>query len=145
MGGPAGVLDFSHQAPPGHKYQGDSTMSDVQTQATAELKVSPEAIEQLSALVENEEGVCGVRIFVNGSGCSGVQYGMTFVEEALHDDHVLEMDSVRLYIDPTTLGQLAGVEIDFQEQGENRSFVFRNVLAKGGGCGSCGSSGGGCA
>lgn len=121
-------------------------MSDVQAQATAEFKVSNAAVEQLSALVENEEGVCGVRIFVNGGGCSGVSYGMTFVEEALQDDHIVEQDGVKLYIDPTTLGHLAGVEIDFQTDGENPSFVFKNVFAAaGGGCGSCGSSGGGCA
>jgi len=121
-------------------------MSDVQAQTTAEFTVSSAAAEQLSALVANEEGVCGVRIFVNGSGCSGVSYGMTFVEEPLHDDHMIEQNGVSLYIDPTTLGHLTGVEIDFQSGGETPSFVFKNAMAAGGGgCGGCGSSGGGCA
>lgn len=122
-------------------------MSDVQvnSQLTDELKVTPKAASQLVALIENEEGVCGIRVFVSGSGCSGMSYGMTFVEEPRPDDCVLEQDSLRIYVDPVALGHLEGVEIDFRTEGENQSFVFKNVNAKGGGCGGCGSSGGGCA
>jgi iron-sulfur cluster assembly accessory protein len=74
-----------------------------------------------------------------------MSYGMTFVEEPQPDDCVLEQDSLRIYIDPVALGHLEGVEIDFSTAGENQSFVFKNVNATGGGCGGCGSSGGGCA
>jgi iron-sulfur cluster assembly accessory protein len=123
-------------------------MSDVQTksQSGEQLKVTPEAIRQLVALIENEEGVCGVRIFVSGSGCSGVNYGMTFVEEPLPDDRILDQGDLRIYVDPVAFGHLEGVEIDFRSEGANQTFVFKNVAAgSGGGCGGCGSSGGGCA
>jgi iron-sulfur cluster insertion protein len=125
-------------------------MSDTQfkSQLTDELKVSPLAIEQLIALTENEQDVCGVRIFVSGGGCGGMSYGMTFVEEPLPTDCVLEKDGMKIYIDAVALGFLEGVEIDFKTQGVNRSFVFKNVFAKTGGagtCGACGAAGGGCA
>ncbi len=125
-------------------------MSDTQfkSQLTDELKVSPEAIEQLIALTENEHGVNGVRIFVSGGGCGGMSYGMTFVEQPMATDCVLEQGGMKIYIDPVALGFLEGVEIDFKTQGVNRSFVFKNVFAKTGGagtCGACGAAGGGCA
>jgi len=125
-------------------------MAEVQfkSQLTDELKVSPEAVQQLIALTENEHGVNGVRIFVSGGGCGGMSYGMTFVEEPMPNDCVLEQDGMKIYIDAVALGFLEGVEIDYKTQGANRSFVFKNVFANTGGagtCGACGAAGGGCA
>jgi iron-sulfur cluster insertion protein len=125
-------------------------MSDVQfkTRLTDEIKVSPEAIEQLIAITEKEDDVNGVRIFVSGGGCGGMTYGMTFVEQANEFDCVLETNGMNIYVDAVALGFLEGVEIDFKTQGVNKSFVFKNVFANTGGagtCGACGASGGGCA
>lgn len=124
-------------------------MSDVQfkSQLTHEIKVSPEAISQMLALTENEFDINGVRIFVSGGGCGGMAYGMTFVEEPMPTDCVLEQDGMKIYIDAVALGFLEGVEIDYKDQGVNKSFVFKNVFAKTGGagtCGACGAAGGGC-
>ena len=124
-------------------------MSEVQfnPQLTDEIKVSPEAIDQLIALTENEQGVNGVRIFVSGGGCGGMSYGMTMVEEPLASDCVLEQNGMKIYIDAVALSFLEGVEIDYKTEGMNRSFVFKNVFAKTGGagtCGACGAAGGGC-
>lgn len=125
-------------------------MSDVQfkTSLTDEIKVSPEAIEQLIAITEKEDDVNGVRIFVSGGGCGGMTYGMTFVEQANESDCVLETNGMNIYVDAVALGFLEGVEIDFKTQGVNKSFVFKNVFANTGGagtCGTCGAAGGGCA
>lgn len=125
-------------------------MSDVQfkTSLTDEIKVSPEAIEQLIAITEQEPEVNGVRIFVSGGGCGGMTYGMTFVEEPNQFDCVLESNGMKIYVDAVALGFLEGVEIDYKTQGLNKSFVFRNVFANTGGagtCSACGAAGGGCA
>lgn len=125
-------------------------MSDVQfkTSLTDEIKVSPEAIEQLIAITEKEDDINGVRIFVSGGGCGGMTYGMTFVEQASEFDCVLETNGMNIYVDAVALGFLEGVEIDFKTQGVNKSFVFKNVFANTGGagtCGTCGAAGGGCA
>lgn len=114
---------------------------------TDEIKVSDEAIQQLVALTENEQGVCGVRIFVSGGGCGGMSYGMTLVEEPTGYDYVLEKDDMNIYIDAVALGFLEGVEVEYKTQGVNKSFVFKNVFANTGGagtCGACGAAGGGC-
>jgi iron-sulfur cluster assembly accessory protein len=125
-------------------------MSDVQfeTRLTDEIKVSPEALEQLLAITEKEPDVNGVRIFVSGGGCGGMTYGMTFVERPNEFDCVLENNGLNIYVDAGALSFLEGVEIDFKTQGVNRSFVFKNVFANTGGagtCGACGAAGGGCA
>ena len=127
-----------------------NVMSDVQfkTSLTDEIKVSPEAVEQLIAITEKEDDVNGVRIFVSGGGCGGMTYGMTFVEQANESDCVLETNGMNIYVDAVALGFLEGVEIDFKTQGVNKSFVFKNVFANTGGagtCGACGAAGGGCA
>jgi len=131
----------------------DSTvivMSEIQfnSRLSDEIKVSPEAIEQLIAITKDEDDVNGVRIFVSGGGCGGMSYGMTLVEQPGKYDCVLENDGLNLYVDAVALGFLEGVEIDYKTQGVNKSFVFKNVFAKSGGsgtCGACGAAGGGCA
>jgi iron-sulfur cluster assembly accessory protein len=125
-------------------------MSNVQfkTNLTDEIKVSPEAVEQLIAITEKEDDITGVRIFVSGGGCGGMTYGMTFVEQPNEFDCVLETKGMNIYVDAVALGFLEGVEIDFKTQGVNKSFVFKNVFANTGGagtCGACGAAGGGCA
>ena len=125
-------------------------MSNVQfkTSLTEEIKVSPEAVEQLIAITEKEDDINGVRIFVSGGGCGGMTYGMTFVEQPNEFDCVLETNGMNIYVDAVALGFLEGVEIDFKTQGVNKSFVFKNVFANTGGagtCGACGAAGGGCA
>ena len=115
-------------------------------QLSNEINVTPEAVKQLVALTENEDGVNGVRIFVSGGGCGGMSYGMTFVDQATEYDTTWEQDGLKVHVDAVALGFLAGVEIDYQTEGANASFVFKNVFANtssGGACGGCGSSGGG--
>jgi iron-sulfur cluster assembly accessory protein len=117
------------------------------TELTSEINVTPEAIEQLLALTQDEDDVNGVRIFVSGGGCGGMTYGMTLVEEPTQFDATWSKDGLNMYVDSIALSYLEGVEIDFQEKGPNKSFVFKNVFANTGGsgtCGTCGAAGGGC-
>jgi len=107
-----------------------------------EVNVSPDAVEQLLKLVEDEDDIVGVRIFVSGGGCSGMTYGMTFVEEPGDLDCIKEEGDLKVYVDAVALGYLKGVEIDYSQTGANRSFVFKNVFASSGGSGSCGGCGG---
>jgi len=79
-----------------------------------------------------------LRVFVQGGGCSGFQYGFTFDEEAGDDDTRMEKGGVMLLIDPMSLQYLAGAEIDYQQNVEGEQFVIKNPNAKST-CG-CGSS-----
>jgi len=123
-------------------------MSQVQfnSQLTDQINVSDEAVKQLLALTESEDGVNGVRIFVSGGGCGGMSYGMTFVDQPTGFDATLDKDGLKVHVDAVALSFLEGVEIDYQNDGTNASFVFKNVFANSGGggtCGGCGSAGGG--
>lgn len=79
-----------------------------------------------------------LRVFVQGGGCSGFQYGFTFDEEAGDDDTRLEKGGVTLLIDPMSLQYLAGAQIDYQCNVEGEQFVIKNPNAIST-CG-CGSS-----
>ena len=114
---------------------------------TDEVNVTPAAQEKLIELLNSEEDIAGVRIFVSGGGCGGMTYGMTFAEAPTPYDSVLEQDGVTIYVDAVALSYLAGVEIDYVQQGLGSSFVFKNVFAATGGtgaCSACGAAGGGC-
>lgn len=114
---------------------------------TDEIKVTPAAHEKLLELVNSEEDINGVRIFVSGGGCGGMTYGMTFAEAPTPFDSVFQQDGLTIYIDAVALNYLEGVEIDYQQQGLGASFVFKNVFAATGGsgtCSACGAAGGGC-
>jgi iron-sulfur cluster insertion protein len=125
-----------------------SALPEFKTTVTDEIKVMPAAHAKLVELLNSEEEINGVRIFVSGGGCGGMTYGMTFSEAPGKYDSVLEQDGLTLYVDAVALSFLSGVEIDFVEQGMGASFVFKNAFAATGGsgsCGACGASGGGCA
>ena len=79
-----------------------------------------------------------LRIFVQGGGCSGFQYGFTFDEVKNEDDAVMEKNGVTLLIDPMSYQYLVGAEIDYQEGLEGAQFVIKNPNAQST-CG-CGSS-----
>jgi len=125
-----------------------SALPEFNTTIVDEVKVMPAAHEKLVELLNSEEDINGVRIFVSGGGCGGMTYGMTFSEAPLAHDSILEQDGLTLYVDAIALSFLSGVEIDFVQQGMGASFVFKNAFAATGGsgtCGACGAAGGGCA
>lgn len=124
-----------------------SALPEYNSTITDEVNVSPAARDKLVELLNSEEDVNGVRIFVSGGGCGGMTYGMTFSEAPTQFDSIMEKDGLTVYVDAVALNYLSGVEIDYVEQGMGASFVFKNVFASTGGsgtCGSCGAAGGGC-
>jgi iron-sulfur cluster insertion protein len=79
-----------------------------------------------------------LRVFVQGGGCSGFQYGFTFDEATNEDDMTLEKNGVKLLIDSMSFQYLVGAEIDYKEDIQGSQFVIRNPNATTT-CG-CGSS-----
>ena len=67
-----------------------------------------------------------LRVFVQGGGCSGFQYGFTFDEVTNEDDTVLNKNGVQLLIDPMSFQYLVGAEIDYQDGLEGSQFVIKN-------------------
>ncbi len=79
-----------------------------------------------------------LRVFVQGGGCSGFQYGFTFDEVINEDDTAIDKEGVQLLIDPMSFQYLVGAEIDYKDDLEGSQFVIRNPNATST-CG-CGSS-----
>ena len=79
-----------------------------------------------------------LRIYVQGGGCSGFQYGFTFDETINDGDTEVEKNGVKLLIDPMSVQYLMGAEIDYSEGLQGAQFVIRNPNASTT-CG-CGSS-----
>jgi len=79
-----------------------------------------------------------LRVFVQGGGCSGFQYGFTFDEITNEDDTQMSKNGVTLLIDAMSLQYLVGAEIDYKDDLECSQFVIRNPNATTT-CG-CGSS-----
>ena len=87
-----------------------------------------------------EEGNSGLklRVYIQGGGCSGFQYGFEFDETQNEDDFAIVTDGVTLLVDPLSLQYLAGASVDYSESLSGAQFVIRNPNAKTT-CG-CGSS-----
>lgn len=79
-----------------------------------------------------------LRTFVQGGGCSGMQYGFSFDQELAEDDFVIDVDSFKLAIDAISMQYLEGATIDYKEDLMESRFVIQNPNASGH-CG-CGSS-----
>ena len=91
-------------------------------------------------LVEEGRTGAGLRVFVQGGGCSGFQYGL-MIDEGDGDaeaDQVFEVNGVRLLVDPISLRYLSGAEVDFVDNNMGGGFTIKNPNAKST-CG-CGSS-----
>jgi len=78
-----------------------------------------------------------LRVFVQGGGCSGFQYGFTFDEVVNEDDTTMTKNGVSLLIDAMSYQYLVGAEIDYKEDLQGAHFVIKNPgAATTRGCGS---------
>lgn len=89
-------------------------------------------------LQEENNPDISLRVFVQGGGCSGMQYGFTLETEQNEDDFVIEQQGVKYLIDAMSMQYLQGATIDYKEDIEGSNFVIQNPNAETS-CG-CGSS-----
>lgn len=111
---------------------------DLQTPPSP-LVFTDAAAQKVKSLLEEEGNPdLKLRVFVQGGGCSGFQYGFTFDEATNDDDTQIDKSGVQLLVDPMSFQYLVGAEIDYKEDIEGAQFVIRNPNATTT-CG-CGSS-----
>ena len=115
-------------------------MSTVQAeQDTTTLVFTSAAAGKVAELIEEEGNTeLMLRIYIQGGGCSGFQYGFTFDENVNDGDTEIVTDGVKLLVDPMSMQYLTGAEVDYQEGLQGAQFVIRNPNASTT-CG-CGSS-----
>ena len=103
------------------------------------IKMNDSAVIKVKELIAEEDNPnLKLRMFVQGGGCSGFQYGFTFDEEQNEDDFDLEFDGVHLLVDSMSSQYLQGAEIDYTESLNGSQFSIKNPQATTT-CG-CGSS-----
>ena len=108
-------------------------------QLAAPLQFSPAAASKVRELIAEEGNAeLKLRVYIQGGGCSGFQYGFEFDEQQGEDDVAVRTDGVPLLVDPLRLQYLMGAEVDYSESLHGAQFVIRNPNAKTT-CG-CGSS-----
>ena len=108
-------------------------------QLDAPLQFTQAAAAKVRELIAEEgNDALKLRVYIQGGGCSGFQYGFEFGEQQGEDDVAVATNGVTLLVDPLSLQYLMGAEVDYSESLHGAQFVIRNPNAKTT-CG-CGSS-----
>ena len=103
------------------------------------IEFLPSAVEKVRDIIAEENNPnLKLRIFVQGGGCSGFQYGFTLDEIANDDDFDLEFNGVHLLVDAMSRQYLEGATVDYVEELYGSQFTIKNPNATTT-CG-CGSS-----
>ena len=114
-------------------------VQNAQDTIPAPINFTDSAAQKVAQLIEEEGNPdLKLRVFVQGGGCSGFQYGFTFDEIVNEDDTSMEKNGVTLLIDSMSYQYLVGAEIDYKDDLEGAQFVIKNPNAQST-CG-CGSS-----
>jgi iron-sulfur cluster assembly accessory protein len=95
------------------------------------INVSEMAAGKIAELLaEEQKAGSGLRVFVQGGGCSGFQYGLMIEENGQGTgDQVFESNGIRLYVDPISIRYLNGAEVDFVDTITGGGFTIKNPNA----------------
>lgn len=103
------------------------------------MKLTENAVSKLQEIIREENSPSNkLRVFVQGGGCSGMQYGFTFDEDINEDDFDFDYSGVKVLVDSMSMQYLSGATIDYREDLMGSSFAIDNPNAETS-CG-CGSS-----
>lgn len=104
------------------------------------IEITEKALARIRAVLEKEhispsEG--GLRLGVQGGGCSGLSYHVSFDTQPRERDRIFQFGDVRVFVDPKSFVYLNGMVLDWEESLMKQGFVFHNPNAtKSCGCGS---------
>jgi len=102
----------------------------------ASVALTAAAASKIREIVASEPVGAGLRVAVEGGGCSGFQYDIAVAPGAAGNDLVVERDGARLFVDPTSLPFLLGAEVDWVDELIGSSFKVKNPNAQSScGCG----------
>ncbi len=96
---------------------------------TSIVSMTPTATEKVRELITQEnDPSLGLRIFVAGGGCSGLQYGMTLDEEQ-DGDTVIMQEGFKVLVDEMSVGYITGSEVDYVDSLMGAGFTVNNPNA----------------
>jgi iron-sulfur cluster assembly protein len=116
------------------------TTTQVTDKVAPVVHLTERAAKKILALLANE-GVSpelgGLRVGVQGGGCSGLSYAMRLDTQARDRDKIFEEFGARIFVDPKSLLYLNGTTLEYEETLMRQGFVFQNPnAARNCGCGS---------
>ena len=94
------------------------------------ITITPSAAEEAKRLLEKQgKPSFGLRVGVQGGGCSGLSYKLAF-DEKRQGDQIQEFGGIQVFVDPKSSLYLEGTTLDFVDGLEGRGFKFLNPQAK---------------
>lgn len=125
-------------------------MSIIEETNVESVTLTPAAAAAIRTLMEqkNLQGYA-LRVFVQGGGCSGIQYGLGLDNNLRDTDITSETDGIKLVCDEVSIQYLAGATVDYVEEPTGSGFKIYNpnqfsscgcnsATGDGGGCSGCG-------
>lgn len=96
---------------------------------TSIVNMTPAATDKVRELLTQEnDPSLGLRIFVAGGGCSGLQYGMT-LDEQQEGDTVIAQEGFQVLVDEMSIGYITGSEVDYVDSLMGAGFTVNNPNA----------------
>jgi len=103
------------------------------------ITITSSAAKKIKTIIDAEDPSLKLRVFVQGGGCTGFQYGFSIEEQPpAEDDFTFEKDGISVVIDSMSMQYMTEAEIDYTESMMGSNFTIRNPNVKAT-CG-CGSS-----
>ncbi len=107
-----------------------TTLEQYELEQTDEIQLTENAANTVrDLLVQKNVPDYGLRIFVSGGGCSGMQYGMALDAEPGENDHVFNNDGVQIFVDPISMMYLSGSIVDYEDNLMGGGFRIDNPNA----------------
>ncbi len=95
----------------------------------ANVALSAAAARKIKEISASEPAGAGLRVAVEGGGCSGFQYEIGVAPAPTAEDLVIERDGARLFVDPVSLPFLLGAEVDWVDELIGAAFKIKNPNA----------------
>jgi iron-sulfur cluster assembly protein len=117
---------------PGNEPQANPEAAAAADTNESVVAITERAAKEVRRIVEEQKlpAETGLRLGVQGGGCSGFSYKLAFETMSAPLDWEGTSNGIRIFIDPKSFLYLAGIELDFQDSLMGRGFVFNNPNAK---------------
>ena len=94
------------------------------------VTLTEKAAKHINRYIERRGKGIGLRFGVRTTGCSGLAYKLEYVDDSAPEDNVFESYGIKVFVDPKSLPYIDGTELDFEREGLNEGFKFRNPNVK---------------
>ena len=94
------------------------------------IQLTESAAKRVREVMGQQPDVAGLRLGVQGGGCSGFTYVIKFDAKPRPRDHVFEFEGAKVFVDPKSLDYLKGMELDYKADLLQQGFALHNPNAK---------------